>query len=625
MNQRYLQTTYENEEDRQTARTLFIIIWVTLGAYLVVFMSGLYWGDRDLLLTTLLSGIFLTVPFWLLKRGYLLSSGYIFMLMVLGMVTVAATLGQGIHDVAIMAYSGIIIFASLALDQVGFKIYVLLILVSMGWLVFGELSGLFVSEAFEMPGWVDYLIIATLLLIVAVTVDLLTTNMRKSLKLAWQEIAQRQQAEEALQESEQRFRTLIENAPIAITLGKDGKLMYANPVYAHMHGFSNADELIGHPSLERVAPQSRNESLERSRQRAQGLPIEMQYELIGLRLDGTEFPILASVTQVNLEDGLANVGFFQDITERKQAEEDLRRIKEQYENIVNTVPVMLYKYVLHPDGSSNFLYVSPKMCREILELDSEVVLADMNLFWNMVHSEDLGRLHQEDAMANRAGKIFYSEVRITTPSSRIKWVALNSKPNPANPGEPAIWSGFLQDITARKQAEEQLRYQGTHDILTGIYNRTFFEVELARLEHSREVPTSMIVADVDYLKVANDTLGHAAGDELIRNVANILRTVFRESDVLARIGGDEFAVLLPSTDSASMEQMLVRVQERLAKHNAEHPYLPPVQLSLGTATAEKNNLTEAFTLADQRMYADKAAHKAKANPEQSTIDSIAKK
>jgi diguanylate cyclase (GGDEF)-like protein len=93
----------------------------------------------------------------------------------------------------------------------------------------------------------------------------------------------------------------------------------------------------------------------------------------------------------------------------------------------------------------------------------------------------------------------------------------------------------------------------------------------------------------------------------------VLRLVFRESDVLTRIGGDEFAVLLPSTDSASVEQMLVRIQGRLAKHNAEHPDQLPVQLSLGMATAEKNNLTEAFRLADQRMYANKAAHKAKSS------------
>ena len=89
--------------------------------------------------------------------------------------------------------------------------------------------------------------------------------------------------------------------------------------------------------------------------------------------------------------------------------------------------------------------------------------------------------------------------------------------------------------------------------------------------------------------------------------------MFRESDVLARIGGDEFAVLLPSSDSASAEQMLVRVQEQLAKHNAEHPDLPAVQLSLGMATAEKNNLIEAFTLADQRMYTNKAVRKAKSS------------
>ena len=167
------------------------------------------------------------------------------------------------------------------------------------------------------------------------------------------------------------------------------------------------------------------------------------------------------------------------------------------------------------------------------------------------------------------------------------------------------------EITTRKRAEEQLRYQSLHDALTGLFNRNFFEAELARLEHSRDFPISMIVADVDRLKFVNDTRGHALGDELLRQVANVLSSVFRDGDILARIGGDEFAVLLPSTQVTTAENMLGRVGERLAQQNAEHPDLP-VKLSLGMATAEKSGLVAAFTLADQRMYANKAERAAAA-------------
>jgi PAS domain S-box-containing protein len=137
-----------------------------------------------------------------------------------------------------------------------------------------------------------------------------------------------------------------------------------------------------------------------------------------------------------------------------RAEEALLESKRRYERTANTVPVMLYDSILGPDGTSRFLYVAPQPCRELLELDPEALLADMNLVWDIVHPDDLGRLYQEDLAANREGKVFTSEVRIITHSGSLKWLLVNSKPNPAAPGEPVVWSGYIQDITARKQAEE---------------------------------------------------------------------------------------------------------------------------------------------------------------------------
>ena len=169
-----------------------------------------------------------------------------------------------------------------------------------------------------------------------------------------------------------------------------------------------------------------------------------------------------------------------------------------------------------------------------------------------------------------------------------------------------------KEIARRELVEKELLHLSTHDTLTGIFNRTFFETELARYEPSRDYPMSIIIADLDNMKQTNDTLGHSVGDNLLKSVAQVLKSAFRSEDIIARIGGDEFAVLLPNTDAITTEQMLARVQIQLSEHNTRHSELP-VYLSLGACSAAHGKLTEAFILADQRMYSNKAAHKS--NPD----------
>jgi diguanylate cyclase (GGDEF)-like protein len=166
----------------------------------------------------------------------------------------------------------------------------------------------------------------------------------------------------------------------------------------------------------------------------------------------------------------------------------------------------------------------------------------------------------------------------------------------------------IQDISARKKAEEYLQYLGTHDVMTGLYNRAFFEESIQKLEASRNDPISIILIDLNYLKRANDTLGHRAGDKLIQRVAEVLKAGFNEGQVAARIGGDEFAVILPGKDEAESADALKQIQALVGINNKYYRE-PELSLSTGAATSKPGlRLEKVVQLADEAMYKDKAEH-----------------
>ncbi len=175
-------------------------------------------------------------------------------------------------------------------------------------------------------------------------------------------------------------------------------------------------------------------------------------------------------------------------------------------------------------------------------------------------------------------------------------------------GIPELVLWYAQDITERKLVEARLVFASYHDTLTGLYNRAYFEEELNKLEGGRNYPLGILMLDIDNMKQTNDNLGHSAGDELIRRVAGILKSVFRREDVIARIGGDEFAILLPKTDRTQAVKSLARVRLELQKVNAMSGGLP-ISLSIGMAVATfDSDLRQVLKRADESMYQEKYRH-----------------
>ncbi|HZD91324.1 MAG TPA: diguanylate cyclase [Pseudolabrys sp.] len=170
----------------------------------------------------------------------------------------------------------------------------------------------------------------------------------------------------------------------------------------------------------------------------------------------------------------------------------------------------------------------------------------------------------------------------------------------------------LTDITARKKAEAYLEYLGSHDPLSKLCNRTFFTDELNRLDRKGPWPVTILMADLNGLKAANDELGHAAGDALLRRAGEVFNSVVEKPACAARIGGDEFAVVLPGVERADAEGMMKVIDDLIAINNEFYTDLP-LSLSMGMATSEPGERLEAVVKrADLAMLAAKREHYANA-------------
>jgi diguanylate cyclase (GGDEF)-like protein/PAS domain S-box-containing protein len=332
---------------------------------------------------------------------------------------------------------------------------------------------------------------------------------------------------------------------------------------------------------------------------------EVTSEAHFIRKDGVDFwGNFSAVRLVRDDESLQ--GFMvtiDDITEQRETERKIRIIESNYWEIFNSTHDALFVH----DAYTGAIVDANKTVEKMYGYTRE------EIFFMNVHDFSAGEppfsLNEAIRFIRKAveegsqtyewlgkkkgGELFWAEVSLT--ASHIG-------------GEGRVLA-VVRDITDRKEIEKRLHFLSTHDSLTGLYNRAHFETEFERASNGRNYPISLIMADLDGLKVVNDSRGHAAGDHLIKVAADLLRGAFRPNDLVARIGGDEFAVLLIQADEKTASLALKRIREAAMRLHADNGSTQ-VCFSLGSATATiPEQIGGLLNQADMRMYDDKATRK----------------
>jgi len=238
--------------------------------------------------------------------------------------------------------------------------------------------------------------------------------------------------------------------------------------------------------------------------------------------------------------------------ELRRATDELGEADARYRAVVEQIPAIVYTDVV--DDTMSTIYVSPQI-HELLGIFPEEYIADPDLWAKQLHPDDKEQALQSYLQGRTSGESFSFEYRLLARDGRVVWFRDSAVVVNDRTGAPAFVHGVMFDITERKNAEEQVAFLAYHDNLTGLPNRTMFE-ELLELGMARArrhgLSVAVLCIDVDDFKLVNESLGYEAGDALLRAVAERLREATRETDFVARQGGDEFLLLLADIEGGSV-------------------------------------------------------------------------
>ncbi len=407
---------------------------------------------------------------------------------------------------------------------------------------------------------------------------------------------------------EEIFHAIFEQAPYGIAFGnRNTDIVDSNHMFENIVG-RTGEELKQLNWTEITHPEDIEKEMEHfksfKRGEISGYSLEKRY----VRPEGSFIWTNTTLAEIQLEnkDILSHICITEDITERIRTEKSLRESERSLAMLLSNLPGMAYRCNYDRDWTMQFV---SEGCYELTGYHPESLIHSRDLTFNdLISAEYREILWEKWTEVLRKRGIFREEYKITTADKKVKWVFEQGQFVFNDKGEAIAIEGLIIDISKQRKREEEILYLTYHDVLTGLYNRRYYEEAKIQIDDKDNYPLSVIVGDINGLKLINSAIGHHEGDRLIRKVTEIMKSCCRPDDILARTGGDEFSILLPRTTYEEADRIVNRIGELCEENRENTPdEAYHVSISVGCATKKDESipLMNIIKSAEESMYRHK--------------------
>ncbi len=400
--------------------------------------------------------------------------------------------------------------------------------------------------------------------------------------------------------AEHLYRTLAEKSSIGIFIVQDKRFVWVNRRFEENTGYA-AREILGKDSLFMVHPDDR-EFVRKTARAMMHAGNVIPYEYRVVTKEGDVSWYMGTVTSIEYQCRHATLGSQMDISLQKQAEDALKQSEDRSRSIVDNIPDAYYEV----DLRGNLIFFNDAYLKLFGSRRSEMAGLNFRRYVDKKHAEIALRTFSQVYKTGKPVKRMEWEIILKNGEARQVELSVSLVRNAQ--GKPAGFRGIVSDITARRKEEEVIRAQAFRDPLTGLSNRILFydrlNMAVKRARRSQRM-VGVIVLDLDHFKDINDRFGHQAGDSLLQEVAERLSAIVRDTDTVARPGGDEFCIILPSLASRhDVIQIADKIVESFRRPIALGADSVTVTTSVGAALYPGNgdDLDTLIQKADKAMY-----------------------